>query len=83
MQFISSSDAKQSFGAAIDAAQRAPIVIRRQNRDVAVLLSVAEFNKLRGLRLDVLDRISSEIAAEAKSRGFSEADLEALIADVS
>lgn len=83
MQFISSSDAKQSFGAAIDAAQRAPIVIRRQNRDVAVLLSVAEFNKLRGLRLDVLDRISTEIAAEAKSRGFSEADLEALIADVS
>lgn len=83
MQFISSSDAKQNFGAAIDAAQRAPIVIRRQNRDVAVLLSVAEFNKLRGLRLDVLDRISSEIAAEAKSRGFSEADLEAVIADVS
>ncbi len=83
MQFISSSDAKQSFGAAIDAAQRAPIVIRRQNRDVAVLLSVAEFNKLRGLRLDVLDRISTEIAAEAKSRGFSESDLEALIADVS
>jgi PHD/YefM family antitoxin component YafN of YafNO toxin-antitoxin module len=36
---ISATDAKQPFAAVIDAAQREPVRIRRQNRDVAIIMS--------------------------------------------
>jgi prevent-host-death family protein len=80
---MSSTDAKQSFGAALDAAQRHPILIQKQNRDVAVLMSVQEYDKLRGMRLKILDNIADQIAAEARRRGYTDQQLEAMIADVS
>jgi len=83
MQIMSSTDAKQSFGAALDAAQRHPILIQKQNRDVAVLMSVQEYDKLRGMRLKILDNIADQIAAEARRRGYTDQQLEAMIADVS
>lgn len=83
MQIMSSTDVKQSFGTALDAAQRSPVIIQKQNRDVAVLISMAEFDKLRGLRLQILERIEREIAANAKARGYTEQQLEQMIADVS
>jgi prevent-host-death family protein len=42
------TDAKQRLAALLDAAQKEPIVIRRQKRDVAVLLSAQEYDHLRG-----------------------------------
>ena len=43
MRYISATDAKQGFAEVLDAAQRGPVTIRRQKRDVAVVLSVAEY----------------------------------------
>jgi len=83
MQAWSATDVKQGFGAALDAAQRAPVLIRKQNRDVAVLLSVAEYEKLRGLRLDAFDRLCDAIAAKAERRGVTDAKLAELLDDVS
>lgn len=83
MQTISSSDAKQKFGATLDAAQRHPVVIRKQNRDVAVLLSMTEYDKIRGLRVNEFKRLADEISAKTKARGLTDDQLEALIADVS
>jgi prevent-host-death family protein len=40
MRYVSATDAKQRLAALLDAAQREPVMIRRQNRDVAVLLSL-------------------------------------------
>ncbi len=56
MRTLSSTEVKQSFGAALDAAQREPVFIQKQNRDVAVLMSVQEYEKLRGLRFEAFDR---------------------------
>jgi len=42
MRYISATEAKQNFAAALDAAQRGPVVIRRQARDQAVLISPQE-----------------------------------------
>ena len=38
MRYVSASDAKQKLASILDAAQREPVMIRRQKRDVAVLL---------------------------------------------
>nr|VFJ77591.1 MAG: prevent-host-death family protein [Candidatus Kentron sp. FW] len=40
MKTVSASEARQRFAALIDAAAREPVVIFRQKRDVAVVLSI-------------------------------------------
>jgi prevent-host-death family protein len=42
MQYISATDAKPRLAALLDEAQREPVTIRRQNRDVAVIVSAKE-----------------------------------------
>ena len=42
MQFISDTEAKQKFASILDKAQREPVIIRQENRDVAVVLSIEE-----------------------------------------
>ena len=83
MQKMSATDVKQGFGAALDAAQREPVFIHKQNRDVAVLMSMQEFEKLRGLLLDVFDRLAEAVAAKAAARGMTEETLAQLMKDVS
>lgn len=41
MRFVTATEAKQRLAALLDAAQREPVMIRRQKRDVAVILSAA------------------------------------------
>lgn len=83
MHTISSSELKQSFGATLDAAQRGPVVIKKHDRDVAVLISMDEFDKLRGLRVEEFERLARELSAEASRRGLTDEDLDRILADVS
>jgi prevent-host-death family protein len=46
MPTVSATYAKQNFAAMVDAAQREPVKIQRHKRDVAVLLSAAEYDHL-------------------------------------
>jgi prevent-host-death family protein len=80
---MSATEVKQSFGAALDAAQREPVIIQKQNRDVAVLLSMQEYEKLRGLRIDLFDRLAKATAAKAVARGLTDEKFEELMTDVS
>ena len=59
MRHLSATDAKQRLAALIDAAQCEPVVIRRQERDVAVLLWTAEYDRNRGLTMSRRFRNSS------------------------
>jgi prevent-host-death family protein len=42
MKVVAATEAKYRLGALIDEVQRQRVVIRRRNRDVAVVLSMAE-----------------------------------------
>jgi len=83
MQTISSTDMKQGFGAALDAAQREPVIITKQNRGVAVLISIAEFDKLRGLRVSEFERLARDVSAKAAQRGLTDEKLQEILSDVS
>lgn len=72
MQHVSATDAKQRLAALLDAAQREPVVIRRQNRDVAVILSPQEYDRLRALNAAEFERFCDRVAAGAASRGLTE-----------
>jgi prevent-host-death family protein len=54
MQTISATEAKQKFGALLDAAQREPVHVQRHDRDIAVVLSAQHYDELRQLQLKQL-----------------------------
>jgi prevent-host-death family protein len=79
MRTISATEAKQSLGMIIDRAQREPILIQRQHRDVAVLLSVHDYEQLRGAQIEAFTRLCDQLANKAKERGLTEQKLGALL----
>ena len=81
MKFITATEAKNRLGAILDEAQREPVVIRRQERDVAVILSMAEFDRIRARNVDAFLEASKALAAEAKAKGLTAKKLSSLLAD--
>ena len=69
--------------ALLDAAQREPVTIRRQNRDVAVLLSPEEYDRLRAFNTEEFERFCDRIAEQAAARGLTEEKLAEILADES
>lgn len=81
MRHVSATDAKQRLAALLDAAQREPVVIRRQKRDVAVLLSPHEYDRLRALNVEEFQQFCDRVANRASARGLTERRLAGLLAD--
>jgi prevent-host-death family protein len=83
MRYVSATDAKQGLAAVLDTAQREPVVIQRQKRDVAVVLSVQEYEKLTALSIAEFQRFCDEVAERAAARGLTEDGLADLLGDAS
>ena len=81
MRYVSATDAKQGFAEVLDAAQREPVTIRRQEQDVAVVLSIAEYEKLTGLNVEEFQRFCDLVGERAVARGLTEEKLADLLAD--
>lgn len=81
MRTVSATEAKQGFAALLDTAQREPVVIRRHERDIAVLVSADEFERLRDLHVRDLEELCNRVSAQAKARGMNEKVLEDLLKD--
>ena len=81
MRTVSATDAKQRLAAVLDAAQREPVVIRRQKRDVAVVLSLEQFERLRGLNANEFQQFCHRVAKRAAARGLTEDKLAEVLAD--
>ena len=81
MKKITATDAKNRLGAILDDAQREPVVIQRQERDVAVVMSIEEFERMRSANVRAFLDLRNEVAAEAKRNGLTEKKLKALLDD--
>jgi prevent-host-death family protein len=81
MRTISATEAKQNLGALLDSAQSEPITIRRQNRDIAVVLSAREYDRLRAINVDEFERFCDRIGQRAVAGGLTEEKLAEILAE--
>jgi prevent-host-death family protein len=81
MKTVAATEAKNRLGAILDAAQREPIVISRQERDIAVVLSMADYERLRSGNIQAFLDLRNQVAAEAAANGLTEERLNELLAD--
>lgn len=79
MKSVPATEAKNRLGAILDEAQREPIVIRRQDRDIAVVLSMADYERLRAGNIQAFLDLRNEVAAEAAAKGLTEKRLAKLL----
>lgn len=56
METIAAADAKTNFGALLDKVQRGPVVISKNGRAVAVMVSAADYEEQQQLKIEVLRR---------------------------
>jgi prevent-host-death family protein len=81
MKTVTATDAKQRLAALLDAAQREPVLIRRQNRDVAVIMSAEEYDRIRGVNNAELKRLCQRVSEQAAARGLTDEILADLLKD--
>jgi len=81
MPTVSATHAKQNFAAIIDAAQREPVLIRRHDRDVAVVVSAGEYERLVRDRWKEFDRLSALASEQAEANGLTEEKLQEILAE--
>jgi prevent-host-death family protein len=80
MQYVSATEAKQTFAAVIDKAQREPVVIRKQNRDVAVIMSIEDYQRLTQANIQEFQQFRENIGRKAQERGLTEDKLNEILA---
>jgi prevent-host-death family protein len=78
---VAATEAKNRLGAILDEAQREPILIRRQDRDIAVVLSMADYERLRSGNIQAFLDLRNQVAAEAAANGLTEERLNELLVD--
>ena len=81
MRYVSASEAKRSFAALLDTVQREPVTIRRQNREVAIVISPTDFRRLTNHNVEELRRFCDRVSARAKNQGLTQEKLDALLWD--
>ncbi len=79
MQTFTASEAKQSFAAVLQTCVREPVVIRRQKQDVAVVMSMQEYERLTRLNVTEFQRFCDDVGDRAQQAGLTEAHLATLL----
>ena len=83
MREIAAKEAKNRFGQLIDSAQRAPVCVTKQGRAVGIMMSVDQYERLRGAAWERVSQTMDRIGKEAAEAGLTDVELDSLLADES
>jgi antitoxin Phd len=81
MYHLTVKEAKQRFAALLDAVQREPVIIRQQNREIAVILSAEEYDRLRALNVDKFDSFCDRVGGKGAVHGLTAKKLSHVVRD--
>ena len=81
MKHISAIDAKNRFGQLLQAAQREPVTVTKQGRPAAVVLSIDDYERMRGAARARLLETVRRMQEEATAAGLIEEALDELLKD--
>jgi prevent-host-death family protein len=81
MRTISSNDAAHRFPELLEAARRAPVTVVDQGRPAAIVLSIEDYERLRGVAWDRLAETMAVAGQQAQGRELTDERLESLLAD--
>ncbi|MBD2359810.1 type II toxin-antitoxin system Phd/YefM family antitoxin [Anabaena minutissima FACHB-250] len=79
MIYLSATEAKQNFAEFLDQAQKEPVTIQGHDEDLVVVLSVAEYHKLKGLLKEEFQQFCDQVGKTAELRGMTEAKLNEIL----
>ena len=79
MKEVAAREAKNRFGYLLDAAQSAPVRVTRKGRAVGVMMSVQQYERLRGAAWERLTVTMDALSEETSAKGLTEARLKALL----
>lgn len=83
MRTINASEARQGFAEVIEKAQREPVLIQRQKRNVAVVMSMDEYERLVNRNAAEFQRFCDRVGAKAQEAGMTEEVLRGLLSNES
>ena len=83
MREITAKEAKNRFGQLLRSAQQGPVRVTRNGVPVGVVLSVEQFERLRGTAWDRLAVAMDDMSQEAAASGLTTAALDSLLSDES
>ena len=83
MREVTAKEAKNRFGRLLESAQRAPVRVTRNGRPVGVMMSMQQFERLRGVAWKRLADTMDALGREALARSLTDSELESLLADES
>ena len=79
MREMTAREAKNGFGRLLDSAQSAPVRVTRNGRAVGVMMSMRQFDALRGAAWERLTATMDALGQEASAMGLTDVDLESLL----
>lgn len=83
MRQITATEAKHRFGRLLESAQAAPVRVTRHGRPVGVVMSMRQFEQLRGAAWERLSATMDTMGRKASDKGLTDDVLESLLADES
>lgn len=81
MRTVSASEAKQSFASVMELASKEPVLIQRQKRNIAVVLSMDEYERLAHFNVREFQRFCDAVGSEAHNAGLTEEQLQQLLSN--
>ena len=81
MREITAREARNRFGHLLDAAESAPVRVTRRGKPVGVVMSMRQYERLRGTAWARVAETLDRLGAEAAARGLTDAGVDALLTD--
>lgn len=79
MKSIDEAEAQARLDEILEEAQRQPIVITRQGRDMAVVVSIADYERLRDANVRAFLDLRQTVAVEAEANRLTEDEIARLL----